>query len=147
MLRPVPLFQDADEVYAHIGRLLQGLVEDPDTARALARADTVVQFRLRQPDAQLTLRTLHGEEAGQVDLGDSQLRAEVVLQMDADVAHRMWLGELNLAVALANGDVRARGPNAKILAVVPLVKPAQPRYRAQLEEAGRADLLNSGPSA
>ncbi len=143
----MPLFQDADEVYAHIGRLLQGLVEDPDTARALARADTVVQFRLRQPDAQLTLRTPHGEEAGQVDLGDSQLRAEVVLQMDADVAHRMWLGELNLAVALANGDVRARGPNAKILAVVPLVKPAQPRYRAQLEEAGRADLLNSGPSA
>ena len=46
--------------------------------------------------------------------------------MDADVAHRMWLGELNVAVALANGDVRARGPNAKILAVVPLVKPAQP---------------------
>ena len=140
----MPLFQDADEVYAHIGRLLQGLVEDPDTARALARADTVVQFRLRQPDAQLTLRTPQGEEPGQVDMGDSQLRAEVVLQMDADVAHRMWLGELNLAVALANGDVRARGPNAKILAVVPLVKPAHARYRAQLEEAGRADLLDSG---
>jgi hypothetical protein len=140
----MPYFQDADEVYAHIGRLLQGLVEDPDTARALARADTIVQFRLRQPDAQLTLRTPQGEEPGQVDLGESRLRAEVVLQMDADVAHRMWLGELNMAVALANGDVRARGPNAKILAVVPLVKPAQPRYRAQLEEAGRADLLQAG---
>jgi hypothetical protein len=100
-----------------------------------------VQFRLRQPDAQLTVKTPRGEEPARVDLGDSALQPEVVLQMDADTAHRFWLGEVNVAVALAKGDVRARGPVAKILAIVPLVKPGFPRYRAQLEAAGRDDLL------
>jgi hypothetical protein len=141
----MPLFQDADEVYAHIGRLLQELVADPATAPAVARVDTVVQLRLRQPDAQITLRSPQGEEPGQVDLGETTLRPEVVLQMDADVAHRLWLGEVNVAVALADNTIRARGPTSRILAVVPLVKPAQPRYRALLEEAGRADLLGAGP--
>jgi hypothetical protein len=137
-------FQDADEVYAHIGRLLQELVVDPQMAPALERVDTTVQFRLRQPDAQLTVKTPRGEEAAQVDLGDSALQPEVVLQMDADTAHRFWLGEVNVAVALAKGDVRARGPVAKILAIVPLVKPGFPLYRAQLEAAGREDLLAAG---
>jgi hypothetical protein len=49
-----------------------------------------------------------------------------------------------VAVALAKGDVRARGPVAKILAIVPLVKPGFPLYRAQLEAAGREDLLAAG---
>src|SRR5829696_8673715 len=134
-------FQDADEVYAHIGRLLQELVADPQMAPALERVDTTVQFRLRQPDAQLTVKTPRGEDPPQVDLGDTTLQPEVVLQMDADTAHRFWLGEVNVAVALAKGDVRARGPVAKILAIVPLVKPGFPRYRAQLAAAGREDLL------
>jgi SCP-2 sterol transfer family len=139
-------FQDADEVYAHIGRLLQELVVDPEMAPALARVDTTVQFRLREPEAQLTVRTPRDDAPAQVDLGESALAPEVVLQMDADVAHRFWLGEVNVAVALAKGDVRARGPVAKILAVVPLVKPGFPRYRAQLEAAGREDLLRAAES-
>jgi hypothetical protein len=33
---------------------------------------------------------------------------------------------------------------AKILKLVPLVKPVFPRYQAQLEEQGRADLAQAG---
>ena len=60
--------------------------------------------------------------------------------MDADTAHRFWLGKVNVTVALARGQISARGPVAKILKLVPLVKPVQGRYEAQLEAAGRADL-------
>lgn len=134
-------FRDTEDVYTHLGRLLQDLVGDPEMVPTLERVDTTVQFRLRRPDAVLTVRTPRADQPAQVDLGETTLTPEVVLQMDADVAHRYWLGEVNVAVALAEGDVRARGPAAKILAVVPLVKPAVPRYRAMLEEAGREDLL------
>jgi len=37
--------------------------------------------------------------------------------------------------------MKAKGPVAKILKLVPLVKPVFPRYRAMLEEAGRHDLV------
>ena len=142
MLASMPYFKDADDVYAHLGRFLQDLAADPQLAPALKRADTTLQLRMRQPDCTVTMRMPQDNEPAQVDCGDTTLQPEVVMQMDADVAHRFWLGQVNVAVALARGDVRARGPVAKILKIVPLVKPGFPRYRAQLEAAGREDLLN-----
>jgi hypothetical protein len=141
MLRAMAYFKDADDVYGTLGRFLQELVADPELAPALKRADTTFQLRLRQPDSIVTVGAPQDDQPAKVDLGDTALQPEVVLQMDADTAHRFWLGDVNVAVALARGDVRARGPVAKILRVVPLVKPGFQRYRAQLEADGRKDLL------
>jgi putative sterol carrier protein len=62
------------------------------------------------------------------------------MTMDADTAHRFWLGKVNVTVALARGQIKAKGPVAKILRLVPLTKPVFPRYKAQLQAAGRGDL-------
>jgi hypothetical protein len=62
--------------------------------------------------------------------------------MEADTAHRFWLGRVNVTEALARGQIKANGPVAKILKLVPLTKPAYPRYKAQLEAQGREDLVN-----
>jgi|tagenome__1003787_1003787.scaffolds.fasta_scaffold20981326_2 hypothetical protein len=140
----MPYFKDAEDVYANLGLFLRQLSVDPEMAPALKRADTTFQLRTRNPDAVLTVRTPREDEPPQVDLGDTTLRPEVVLQLDADTAHRFWLGQINAAVALANGDIRARGPAAKVLSLVPLVKPGFPRYRQQIEASGRADLLGDG---
>jgi hypothetical protein len=139
----MPYFKDADDVYANLGLFLRQLAVDPEMTPALKRADTTFQLRMRNPDSVLTVRPPQDEQPPQVDLGDTTLRPEVVLQLDADTAHRFWLGQVNVAVALANGDIRARGPAAKILKLVPLVKPGFPRYRQQLEAAGREDLLQA----
>ncbi len=85
---------------------------------------------------------LEGED-GRVDCGDTDLEPEVVMTMDADTAHRFWLGKVNVTVALARGQMKAKGPVAKILKLVPLTKPIFPRYRAMLEESGRQDLLEA----
>jgi hypothetical protein len=39
--------------------------------------------------------------------------------------------------------MKAKGPVAKILKLVPLVKPVFPRYKAQLEAQGRTDLIDA----
>jgi putative sterol carrier protein len=85
---------------------------------------------------------LEGEDP-QVDLGPTDLTPEVTMSMDADTAHRFWLGKVNVTAALARGQMKAKGPVAKILKLVPLVKPVFPRYRAQLEAAGRSDLVQA----
>ena len=139
----MPYFKDADDVYANLGLFMRQLAVDPEMANALKRADTTFQLRLRNPDSVLTMRTPREDEPAQVDLGDTTLQPEVVLQLDADVAHRFWLGTLNPAIALAKGEIRTRGPASKVLGLVPLVKPSFPRYRTQLEEAGRQDLLEA----
>jgi putative sterol carrier protein len=134
----MPYFKDADEVYASLGKLFQDIIADEELGTRFQRTDTVVQYRLRNPDSQLTVRMLEEGER-QVELGPTKIEPEVVMAMEADTAHRLWLGEVNVTVALARGEITARGPVAKILKLVPLAKPVIPRYRAQLEAAGRED--------
>jgi hypothetical protein len=73
--------------------------------------------------------------------GPCELEAEVVMSMEADTAHEFWMGRVNLTHALARGDIVAKGPLAKILRLVPLVKPSFSRYTQLIREAGREDLL------
>jgi putative sterol carrier protein len=138
----LPYFKDADEVYAYIGRLFEELAADDELAPKFQKANTIVQYQYREPESQITVKLVEGEE-GQVDCGTTTLEPEVVMTMDADTAHRFWLGKVNVTVALARGQMKAKGPVAKILKLVPLVKPVFPRYRAILEEADRRDLLEA----
>ena len=136
----MPYFRDEADVYSCIGRLFQEIVRDEELATKFQRANTILQYQYREPECQITLKLVDGEDP-RVDLGETQLEPEVVMEMEADTAHRFWLGEVNVTVALARGQMRAKGPVAKILRLVPLTKPVFPRYRKMLEEAGREDLL------
>jgi putative sterol carrier protein len=138
----LPYFKDADEVYAYIGKLFQNLADDEELSPKFRKANTVVQYQYRNPESQITVDLREGGD-GQVDCGESTLEPEVIMSMEADTAHKFWLGKVNVTVALARGQMKAKGPVAKILKLVPLVKPVFPRYRAQLEEAGRDDLLKA----
>ena len=138
----MPYFKDADEVYAYIGKLFEDLAQDEELSPKFRKANTVVQYRYRNPESVITVSLLDGED-GRVDCGDTDLEPEVVMTMDADTAHRFWLGKVNVTVALARGQMKAKGPVAKILKLVPLTKPIFPRYRAMLEESGRQDLLEA----
>jgi SCP-2 sterol transfer family len=138
----LPYFKDADEVYRFIGKLFEDLADDEELAPRFRRANTIVQYRYRDPESVITVKLREGEE-GRVDLGETDMEPEVVMSMDADTAHRFWLGKVNVTVALARGQMKAKGPVAKILKLVPLVRPVFPRYRAMLEEAGREDLVEA----
>ena len=133
-------FDDGDEVYRYIGGLLTGVVDSEDLGEKLKRADTTVQFRYHRPEAVITFKLVEGEDV-RVDLGESDLEPEIVMTADADVAHLFWLGRVNVTVALARGQMKAEGPVAKILKLVPLIKPVFPLYRELLEREGRTDLL------
>jgi putative sterol carrier protein len=135
-------FKDAGEVYAYIGRLFEEVAQDEELAPKFRKANTIVQYRYRDPESQITVRLMEGQD-GRVDCGETDMEPEVVMTMDADTAHRFWLGEVNVTIAMARGQMKAKGPVAKILKLVPLVKPVFPRYRKMLAEAGRGDLLEA----
>ena len=135
-------FKDADEVYKYIGTLFEQLAEDEELAPKFEKANTIVQYQYREPESQITVKLIEGEE-GQVDCGETTMEPEVIMTMEADTAHRFWLGKVNVTVALARGQMKAKGPVAKVLKLVPLTKPIFPRYRALLEEDGRDDLLKA----
>ena len=135
-------FKDADEVYKYIGVLFEQLSDDEELSPKFEKANTIVQYQYRDPESQITVKMIEGED-GQVDCGPTSLEPEIVMTMDADTAHRFWLGKVNVTVALARGQMKAKGPVAKILKLVPLTKPIFPRYRTLLQEDGREDLLEA----
>ena len=135
-------FKDESDVYAFIGRHLQALAADPELAPRFQRANTTVRFQMTDPQAQVTFDLRPGQDI-RVDLGPSEIEPEVTMTSTADIAHAFWLGRVNVTVALARGQMKARGPIAKILRLVPLVKPSFGRYEQMLRDAGRTDLLEA----
>lgn len=140
--RALSYFSDAQEVYDTMGKLFRQLAEDEELAPRFRKANTILQYRYSDPDSTITLR-LQENQPGDVDFGETEMVPEVEMSMDADTAHRFWLGKVNVTVALARGQIKAKGPVAKILKLVPLTKPVYPRYKALLEADGRTDLVNA----
>jgi putative sterol carrier protein len=140
------VFKDDQEVYQYIGKLFQELADDDELGPRFRKADTIVQYQYSNPDSQITVKMKDGQD-GQVDLGATDLQPEIVMVMEADTAHKFWLGKVNVTMALARGQMKAKGPVAKILKLVPLTKPIFPRYRQMLEEAGRQDLIDEAEAA
>jgi len=136
-------FNNAQEVYDTIGKLFVGLAADEELGPKFRQANTIVQYAHRDPDSPITVR-LKEDEPTEVDFGATDMEPEVVMSMEADTAHRFWLGQVNVTVALARGQIKASGPVAKILKLVPLTKPVFPRYKALLEDQGRDDLVDVG---
>jgi hypothetical protein len=99
----------------------------------------VLRIDLRDPDALI----LVDMPAAEVLQGPAALERTptIELVMAADDAHRLLRGDLNIAVALARGKVRAKGSTKMLLKLVPMARDLVPRYRGKLAEEGRADLL------
>ena len=137
----MPYFNDAQDVYDALGKLFRDIAADDELGPKFRKANTILQYQCRDPEATITLR-LQEDQPGDVDLGETKMEPEVEMSMEADTAHRFVLGKVNVTVALARGEIKASGPVAKILKLVPLTKPIYPRYKAQLEAQGREDLVN-----
>jgi hypothetical protein len=139
----MPYFDDADELYRYIGALFEDMADDDELVPKLKKANTIAQWRHLDPESQITAKLLEGEDV-RVELGPTRLEPEIVMSMDADLAHRFWLGRVNVTVALARGQMKATGPVEKVLKLLPIVKPVFPRYVERLEREGRNDLLADG---
>jgi putative sterol carrier protein len=111
-------FETDAEVYEQLGGILNNLVYNSARREQLRQADAVVQFAFRQPEATVTIDA-RARKPARIDLGETKLRADVVLAMDADTGRALLTGELSPTLALARGDVRTKGPVGKVLRIVP----------------------------
>ena len=128
----MPHFSSADEIYASLGACLKAAATDPDNARDFQRVGTIVRLETVAPQAQITMK-LEADQPAEVEFGESKLRPAAILAMPGDVAQGFWLGEVNIITALAQEKMKAQGPVAVILKLVPLVNVVAPLYRAQQE--------------
>ncbi|MEA2169765.1 MAG: hypothetical protein QOF76_3065 [Solirubrobacteraceae bacterium] len=125
-------FDSEDEVYKYIGGVFEAGAEHETVGPKFAAADVILQVYYTDPDSQMTIRMEQPKMT--VHCGEEDEEADVKLYMPADTGDKYWRGEYNLAVGLAKGHVKAKGPVNKILKLVPLTKGLFPLYKESITE-------------
>ena len=130
-------FKDADEVYAYIGKMFEIAVVDPAFVEATKDTGLVVLLTQTDPDATILIdfpgqKVLFGDAA-------AGAKSTVQLRMSSDNSNRFWQGKLNMTIALAKKQVQVAGPMAKMMKLLPALRPAFPRYVQFLEANGHGD--------
>ena len=128
----MPYFENAEEVYKYVGGVFRAAADHDEVGPKMAAADITLQIYYSDPESKVTIR--FQEPKLTVEDGGDDTTADVKLFMPADIADKYWRGEYNLAVGLAKGHVKAKGPVNKILKLVPLTKPLFPMYKELVAE-------------
>lgn len=124
-------FKNEQELYKYVGGVFRAGAEHEMVGPKLKAAGVVLQLHYTDPESQLTVVL---DDPMDIIEGDTDVKPDVHLYMRSDDADKYWRGEFNLAVGLAKGQVRSKGPINKILKLVPLTKPLFPIYRDLVAE-------------
>lgn len=127
----MPVYSDSTTAYAVFGELFRILAKDEE-------------FTTRMREAGLSCRIVHSQpecvihfSPEAVRLGsDAPEEATILIKMSCDTAHKLWSGSLLMPAALAMGKVRIKGKVAKVLELVPILRPAFDRYPDLAAEHG-----------
>jgi hypothetical protein len=136
-------FKDAAELYEVFGKLFDRVRTDPKVGRAIANINMVFQYHYTDPDSWVTINARDKPAEGYLTavMGETDLKPDVYMEMDADFAHEFYLGKGNVMVAMTRGRIKSRGKMTKLLKLLPVIKPIFAMYRKVLEEMDREDLL------
>ncbi|MFF4301348.1 hypothetical protein [Streptomyces sp. NPDC001601] len=100
------------------------LLEDEDFVARARREGLSVRLVHTKPDCEIFVSPQRGVRVGEDQAGP----AAITLRMSCDTAHALWMGRLPVPVAIATGRLRIRGRVAKVLELVPMLRPAFDRY-------------------
>ena len=129
-------FESSEKLQQILGGFFEYLMTQEAMAAKLLAAKMVLRFSYSEPVLSITV-DLTGAQAA-ITYNDTDKKPDVEMSMKADVAHRFWLGQVNLVMALARREMTAKGPIPKILKLLPVIKPAYEIYPRYLKEKGFA---------
>ncbi len=116
------IFETADQLYACTSGISMHLREDKQTQQQLTKQKFRGQFTFPAPTATISLATENGEQAV---LFDQRIEnPDVELIMSGDVAHYLWMGDINVMEAITERQIVPVGSLARIMTLVPLIKAA-----------------------
>lgn len=130
-------FASDEEVYTYVGGVFRSADGTDGVGEKLRKANMVLRLDYTNPEATITV--VMKEPAVEVITGPTDIEPDVRMSLSSDNANRYWRGEYNIAVGLAKGEVKAKGPVTKILKLVPATKPLYPMYRDLVAEKDRAE--------
>ena len=101
----MPFFNDSDELGTVMKELWVTIADDSKISSPLLDSKLIVRFHYKEPDGQITIDCSDGENMV-IEWGDCVKQPVVEMFMQADVAHKFWMGQVNVPMYLLNGKVK-----------------------------------------
>ncbi len=133
------LFRDTNHLYEVLIPFYNNLKDDEVIGPKVLSSGLVIQFRYSEPDGVITI-DCPNEKIIQGD--DDSIIPTVTMTMKANIAHKFWLGKLNLMIALTKREIIARGPIASTMKLLPIIKGAYAMYADYLKEIGMEETID-----
>lgn len=118
--------------------VLQGVFErvkaHPDHIETFTRSNLVIRMRFSDPTAEVLL---DGRQPPlEVFFGERPGRADLELDMPADLLHAIWLSQKRLRDAFFSGEIATKGNILRATKLTDLFREAEQAYPQVLQEKG-----------
>jgi len=134
----VGAYKSAEDLYQYMGQIFTLAFEAAGLKDKLNATGVTLKLKLTDPDS--TIAVDFGN--GVVQYGaDITMDVAVDLDMTADIAHKFWLGKLNVPLAIAKRDIKVHGSVQKVLKLAPLMQPLHEKYQQILKDAGLEEMI------
>jgi putative sterol carrier protein len=128
----MPVFKSTEHLYETLGGFWKELYEKEEFSRAVKNAGIQIKFEISEPTAVIWV----GPDGVAFGEGEQGLKPDITMQLAGDTCHAFWKKELSLPVALAKRQIRSKGNIAKVMKLLPVVKPAYDLYPEYMKRLG-----------
>jgi putative sterol carrier protein len=122
------VFKNTEHLYETLGGFWQFLYEHDAFSSSLKKADLTIKFEISDPAAVIWV------SPDGIEFGEKNAKADITMKLSADTCHAYWKKDISLPVALAKRKIVSKGNIAKVMKLLPVVKPAYdfyPQYMAK----------------
>ncbi|HOD72439.1 MAG TPA: hypothetical protein PKO27_15530 [Deltaproteobacteria bacterium] len=124
------VFKNTEYLYEVLGGFWKTLYEQNQFNQAIKSADVQIKFEISDPSAVLWV----GPDG--IEFGEQNLKADITMQLAGDICHAFWKKDLSLPVALAKRQIKSKGNIAKVMKLLPVLKPAYELYPDYMKKHG-----------
>lgn len=128
----MPVFESTDKMYEVLGDLFETLLKHPVAGEKFIKQEVTIRFIMSEPQGEIWLLP-----EGKVVCGKPEgVKENISMTLSGDTAHNFWLKKIRMPVALAKGLIKAKGPLAKVLKLLPILNPAYEAYPSIAKKHG-----------
>ena len=139
-------FKDAGEfkkVFEHIFQLMN---EHPEVGKKLRDAHAPHRFEITDYGLEFTVTAAADADEKQGKYlkwvwGPADWEPLINMKMSSETANKYFQGKENIAIAIAMGRAKVRGPMSTLLKLAPVTTPIHPVYRKWLKDEGYEHLV------
>ena len=118
------IFESTEKMYEVLGELFETLLAHPAVSEKFKNQNVTIRFIMSEPKGEIWLLP-----EGKVVCGvPDGVKEDISMVLSGDTAHKFWLKQITMPVALAKGLIKAKGPLPKVLKLLPLLNPAYEAY-------------------